>query len=130
MKSIMVAEQAIEHDGRGRFQSGCSGNPSGALNQATRLRALLEDGEERANARVVIDRALGGNLAPSASLMDRLDPEPRSRPVPLEPRLEVEIDSTCDAGFRQMAAGGVRKLQIICLWSPRKGQRDGGVDGA
>src|SRR5208282_3632180 len=76
---------SASRDAGGRFQPGRSGNPRGrplgSLNRATRLRAWLDDGEERANARIVIDRALGGDHVAARHLMDRLDPKPRTRPL-------------------------------------------------
>jgi hypothetical protein len=119
MEAMMAAEQAIERDGRGRFQPGCSGNPRGkppgALNQATRLKALLEDGEERANARVVIDRALGGNLVAARILMDRLDPKPRTRPIPLELGPDAEIDPAYEAAFHRMVEGDIAPEEALAV---------------
>ncbi|MEJ0069500.1 MAG: DUF5681 domain-containing protein [Pseudomonadota bacterium] len=75
-------------DARGRFLPGCSGNPAGkapgTLNHATRLKALLRDGEAEEIGRVIIARAVAGDAVAGRFLFDRLDPKPRGRPIELE----------------------------------------------
>jgi hypothetical protein len=111
--------EVASRDAGGRFQPGRSGNPRGrppgSLNRATRLRAWLDDGEERANARVVIDRALGGDHVAARHLMDRLDPKPRTRPLPLVLGDDIEIDSTYEAAFHLMATGEIAPDEAIAV---------------
>jgi hypothetical protein len=106
-------------DAGGRFQPGRSGNPRGrplgSLNRATRLRAWLDDGEERANARIVIDRALGGDHVAARHLMDRLDPKPRTRPLPLVLGPDIEIDPTYEAAFHLMATGEIAPDEALAV---------------
>jgi hypothetical protein len=110
---------AALRDAGGRFQPGRSGNPRGrppgSLNRATRLRAWLDDGEERSNARIVIDRALGGDHVAARHLMDRLDPKPRTRPLPLVLGDDIEIDSTYEAAFHLMATGEIAPDEAIAV---------------
>jgi hypothetical protein len=112
-------DSAALRDAGGRFQPGRSGNPRGrppgSLNRATRLRAWLDDGEERTNARVVIDRALGGDHVAARHLMDRLDPKPRTRPLPLVLGDDIEIDSTYEAAFHLMATGEIAPDEAIAV---------------
>jgi hypothetical protein len=103
-------------DQRGRFRPGRSGNPAGkppgALNRTTRVRQFLEEGEERANARVVIERALGGDAVTARFLMSWLDPKPRTRPIPLELGplelgSEISIEAAYEATFAALVAGEI-----------------------
>jgi len=101
-------------DRRGRFRPGQSGNPAGkppgALNRTTRLRKFLEDGDERANARIVIERALGGDAVTARFVMSWLDPKPRARPIPLvAPGLgaEMSIDDAYEATFAALVEGEI-----------------------
>jgi hypothetical protein len=111
--------EVASRDAGGRFQPGRSGNPRGrplgSLNRATRLRAWLDDGEERANARIVIDRALGGDHVAARHLMDRLDPKPRTRPLPLVLGPDIEIDPTYEAAFHLMATGEIAPDEALAV---------------
>ena len=104
----------VERDGRGRFVPGQSGNPAGKApgtrNGATRLRELLEDGEDAKAARVVIDRALEGNLAAARFLVDRLFPKARGREIDLgiaPPEQGGSLEAMLDAALWRMAAGDI-----------------------
>jgi hypothetical protein len=70
-------------DAGGRFLPGQSGNPSGkrrgTRNRATILRAVLEEGEEMAVARSVIDKAKSGDAVSARFLLGLLCPRPRAR---------------------------------------------------
>jgi len=72
-----------ERDGRGRFVPGCSGNPAGKRNHATRLKALLRDGDAETAGREIIARAVAGDAVAGRFLFERLDPKPRGRPIAL-----------------------------------------------
>src|SRR5471032_1979116 len=78
-------EQNSERDARGRFVPGLSGNPAGKLpgtrNRATLLRAALDSEEGPAMARVVIDKALAGDVVTARFCLDRLEPRLRGRGI-------------------------------------------------
>src|SRR4051812_19291274 len=65
----------------GRFVPGQSGNPSGKApgtrNRATLLRELMEEGEDRAIVRLVLDKARGGDAVAARFLVAHLCPRPR-----------------------------------------------------
>jgi len=104
-------DQVAERDGRGRFQPGQSGNPMGrppgSLNRATVLRGCLRDGEHETAARVVIDQACGGDAVAARLLLDRLEPRPRGRPLPLELSPDAPLEDGYRALFRAFAAGDI-----------------------
>src|SRR6185437_16739503 len=83
-----MAEQGSARDGRGRFVPGQSGNPAGKApgtrNRATLLRAALDSEEGPAMARVIIDKALAGDVATAKFCLDRLEPKPRGRAVEID----------------------------------------------
>src|ERR1700730_2232513 len=72
-------------DPSGRFVPGQSGNPSGKApgtrNRATPLRELMEEGEDRAIVRLVLDRAKGGDAVAARFVVAHLCPRPRTRSV-------------------------------------------------
>jgi len=108
-------EQATaERDAFGRFLPGQSGNPAGKApgtrNRATGLRAVLRDGEHEAMARIVVERALGGDPVAARFLVDRLFPKPRGRTIELAlPDLGADIDHGVifDAALRAMVSGEI-----------------------
>jgi hypothetical protein len=71
---MMGVETAAPRDTAGRWVPGRSGNPAGkrpgTRNRATLLRAALRDGEDEAAARVLIDKAVDGNLVAARDLLD------------------------------------------------------------
>jgi hypothetical protein len=77
MSTIQLSTRTLD----GRFASGQSGNPAGkkpgTRNRATILREELREGEGNAGARVVIDKALGGD-----GVMARFMTKELSRPEP------------------------------------------------
>jgi hypothetical protein len=125
---------ATVRDGRGRFRPGQSGNPAGkkpgTLNEATMLRAALREGDEKAAARAVIDKAIGGNLAAARILLDRLDPKPRGRAIPLlmpEPGAVYDPAralAVLDAAFEAMAEGEISPEEALMVARAVKAQRE------
>ena len=83
---MTAAIHAIDRDRRGRFQPGCSGNPAGkapgTLNRATVMKRLLDEGDEIAFARAVLDKARDGEWAALRFVMERLEPKMRQRGIP------------------------------------------------
>ena len=81
-------ETSPRRDANGRFLPGRSGNPTGkqpgTRNRATLLREALNEGEDRAAARVVIDKAMAGNLMAALFVVGRLMPRPRDRAITLD----------------------------------------------
>src|SRR5438552_9767436 len=74
-------------DAGGRFVPGQSGNPSGKVpgtrNRATLLRELMDEGEDRAIGRVLIDKAKAGDAVAARFIVGHLYPRPRARAVAL-----------------------------------------------
>src|SRR5260370_18610164 len=85
MEAVMMAglEQGSMRDERGRFVPGQSGNPAGKVpgtrNRATLLRAALDGEDGPAMARVIIDKAVAGDVVTARFCLDRLAPRPRAR---------------------------------------------------
>ncbi len=81
-------EQVSVRDERGRFVPGQSGNPAGKLpgtrNRATLLRAALDGEDGPAMARVIIDKAVAGDVVTARFCLDRLEPRPRSRAITID----------------------------------------------
>ncbi len=75
-------------DERGRFVPGQSGNPGGKApgtrNRATLLRAALDGEDGSAMARVIIDKAVAGDVVTARFCLDRLEPRPRSRAITID----------------------------------------------
>src|SRR6266851_2597909 len=80
--------QGSMRDARGRFVPGQSGNPMGKVpgtrNRATLLRAALDSEEGPAMARIVIDKALTGDVVTARFCLDRLEPRPRGRAIAID----------------------------------------------
>ena len=72
----------------GQFLPGRSGNPSGrppgARNKASRLREMLDDGEDDAIVRAVVDRALAGEWPALRACFTRLMPPAKDVPVDID----------------------------------------------
>jgi hypothetical protein len=103
-----------QRDGNGRFVPGCSGNPAGkkpgTRNRATVLREALGAGEDIAAARIVIDKALSGDLVAARFVVGRLEPPPRGRPIELDlPQgaSASDIVAAYDVTVRAMATGEI-----------------------
>src|SRR3954451_1230701 len=76
-----LAADPISPDPAGRFVPGQSGNPlgkaPGTRNRATLLRELMEEGEDRAIVRLVLDKARGGDAVAGRFVVAHLSPRPR-----------------------------------------------------
>src|SRR5260221_13097428 len=98
-----------ERDGNGRFVPGRSGNPKGKApgtrNRATVLREMMRDGEEEMIARVLIDRATGGDPVAARFLFDRLNPKPRQRTITLDLPEGADAAAIFTAAAQAMAVG-------------------------
>jgi hypothetical protein len=109
-------------DGNGRFLPGQSGNPAGkkpgTRNRATALRAALADGEEKAAARIVIDKALSGDAVAARFIVDRLMPRPRSRTIELDLPAgagAADILAASNATIAAMAAGEITPDEALTV---------------
>ena len=106
----------------GRFLPGRSGNPAGkkpgTRNRATALRAALAEGDERAAARVVIDKALAGDAVAARFIVGRLFPCPRGREIRLDlPDGETAADvlAASNATIAAMAAGEITPDEALTV---------------
>jgi hypothetical protein len=114
-------QHRIARDGNGRFLPGCSGNPTGkkpgTRNRATVLREMLGAGEDRKLARIVIDKALAGDVVTARFLLGRLEPKPRGRPIELDlPEGESaagDVVAAFNAALRAMAAGEITPAEAV-----------------
>jgi hypothetical protein len=109
-------------DRGGRFAAGVSGNPAGkqkgTLNRATMLAAALSVDESGAVARVVIDRALAGDMVAARFCLGLLLPKPRDRPVELDLPAVNGLDDivACFAAtVAAMAAGEITPLEALTV---------------
>jgi hypothetical protein len=97
------SEQSRVRDGRGRFVPGQSGNPAGKLpgtrNRATLLKAALDSEDGPAMARIVIDKALAGDVVTARFCLDRLEPRPRGRAIAID-LPEGGAGARCGGGVR------------------------------
>ncbi|MDB5410937.1 MAG: hypothetical protein JWL84_5849, partial [Rhodospirillales bacterium] len=88
MDGSVWVEGRAGRDRGGRFVAGVSGNPAGkrkgTLNRMSRLKLALEADESGAIARVVIDRALAGDMVAARFCLGLIMPKPRSRPIELD----------------------------------------------
>src|SRR5260221_10487334 len=114
------SEQAAMRDRRGRFVPGQSGNPAGKTpgtrNRATLLRAALDSEEGPAMARVVIDKALAGDVVTARFCLDGLEPKPRSRPIEIDlpdGARARDVVAAFDATVRAMAAGEITPDEAV-----------------
>jgi hypothetical protein len=113
--------QTITRDANGRFLPGCSGNPAGkrpgTRNRATLLRAVMEEGEGHAMARLVVDRAVGGDAVAARFCLDRIEPKPRGRPISLDLPEGVSsaeaVTTAFDSALRQLADGEITPTEAV-----------------
>jgi len=90
MEAVMAEGlgQVADRDERGRFVPGQSGNPAGkrpgTQNRATVLRTALDAADGPAMARVIIDKAVAGDVVTARFCLDRLEPRPRSRAITID----------------------------------------------
>jgi uncharacterized protein DUF5681 len=103
-----------QRDAQGRFVPGQSGNPAGkrpgTRNRATVLREALCDGEDVQAARIVIDKALAGDMVAARFVVGRLEPRPRSRAIALdlpEGAGAGDIVTAYDVTVRALATGEI-----------------------
>jgi hypothetical protein len=86
----------VERDASGRFVAGQSGNPAGkkpgTKNRKTILMAALADGEGEAVARIVIDKALAGDVVAARFVVSLISPRARGRTI----QLEMPADDDCN----------------------------------
>ncbi|MBI3514966.1 MAG: hypothetical protein HY060_13030 [Proteobacteria bacterium] len=99
---------------RGRWAPGRSGNPAGKKpgtpNRATRLRALLADGDDALAAQVLMDKVRAGDGVAARFVLDRLFPKPRDRDIDLAlppPEAGTTLVEMLDRVLWLMAAGEV-----------------------
>src|SRR5216684_4222453 len=113
-------QQASVRDERGRFVPGRSGNPAGKLpgtrNRATLLRAALDGEDGPAMARVIIDKAIAGDVVTARFCLDRLEPRPRSRAIAIdlpEGRRVSDIVAAYDATVEAMMNGEITPDEAV-----------------
>jgi hypothetical protein len=125
-----VSEQGFVRDARGRFLPGQSGNPSGKLpgtrNRATLLRAALDSEEGPAMARIVIDKALAGDVVTARFCLDRLEPRPRGRSIAIDLPAGArasDLVAAFDATLRAMAVGKITPDEAVQVTRVLDGRR-------
>jgi hypothetical protein len=125
-----VAEQGSTRDGRGRFVPGMSGNPAGKApgtrNRATMLKAALDSEDGPAIARIVIDRALAGDVVTAKFCLDRLEPKPRSRAIEIDLPAGArarDLVAAFDETVRAMAAGEITPDEAVQVTRVLDGRR-------
>jgi hypothetical protein len=119
MEAVMTSP-GLTRDARGRFVTGQSGNPAGKVpgtrNRATLLRAALDGEEGAAMARMVIDKALSGDVVAAKFCLGRLEPMPRSRAIELdlpEGARARDIVAAFDVTVRAMASGEITPDEAV-----------------
>src|SRR6266404_7523847 len=124
-----IAENSVR-DARGRFVPGQSGNPmgkvSGTRNRATLLRAALDSEEGSAMARIVIDKALAGDVVTARFCLDRLEPRPRGRAISIElpeGARASDVVAAFDATLRAMASGEITPDEAVQVTRVLDGRR-------
>src|SRR6476646_3023748 len=105
---------------RGRFVPGQSGNSAGKVpgtrNRATLLRAALDSEDGPAMARIVIDKALSGDVVTARFCLDRLEPRPRGRAIAIdlpEGARMLDVVAAFDATIRAMAGGEITPDEAV-----------------
>ncbi len=122
--------QASARDERGRFVPGQSGNPAGKVpgtrNRATLLRAALDSEDGPAMARVIIDKAVAGDVVTARFCLDRLEPRPRSRAITIdlpEGRRVSDIVAAYDATVEAMMGGEITPDEAVQVTRVLDGRR-------
>ena len=125
-----MAERGAVRDERGRFVPGMSGNPAGKLpgtrNRATLLRAALDAEDGPAMARVVIDKALSGDVVTAKFCVARLMPQPRSRAIEIDLPSGArarDLVAAFDETVRAMAAGEITPDEAVQVTRVLDGRR-------
>src|SRR5713226_6871271 len=123
-------QQASVRDERGRFVPGQSGNPAGKVpgtrNRATLLRAALDSEDGPAMARVIIDKAIAGDVVTARFCLDRLEPRPRSRAIAIdlpEGRRVSDIVAAYDATVAAMMGGEITPDEAVQVTRVLDGRR-------
>ena len=122
--------QGSERDARGRFMPGQSGNPAGKIpgtrNRATLLKAALDSEDGPAMARVVIDKALAGDVVTAKFCLDRLEPKPRSRAIEIDlpdGATARDLVAAFDETVRAMASGEITPDEAVQVTRVLDGRR-------
>src|SRR5471030_2134475 len=102
----------IERDAAGRFVAGQSGNPAGKLpgtrNRKTVLMAALRDGEGEAAARVVIEKALAGDVVTARFVVSLISPRPRGRTIQIDmPEDDCNVVAAYNSTLRALCQGEI-----------------------
>jgi Family of unknown function (DUF5681) len=111
-----------QRDRGGRFGPGVSGNPAGkrrgTLNRMTKLKLALDADESGAIARMVIDRALAGDMVAARFCLGLIVPKPRGREIELDlPECDgIEgILAAFDVTVAAMAAGDITPDEALTV---------------
>src|SRR5713226_7361780 len=122
--------QASARDERGRFVPGQSGNPAGKVpgtrNRATLLRAALDSEDGPAMARVIIDKAVAGDVVTARFCLDRLEPRPRSRAITIdlpEDSRAHDVLVAYDATVQAMMGGEITPDEAVQVTRVLDGRR-------
>ena len=125
-----IAGRGSVRDERGRFVPGQSGNPAGKMpgtrNRATLLRAALDSEDGPAMARIVIDKALAGDVVTARFCLDRLEPRPRGRAIAIdlpEGARARDVVAAFDATVQAMAAGEITPDEAVQVTQVLDGRR-------
>src|SRR5260221_4159080 len=95
-----------------------AGKRPGTRNRATLLRAALAEGEDVADARIVIDKALSGDAVAARFLLDGLTPRPRGRAIALDLPAGTgagDVVAAFDATLQAMAAGEITPDEALTV---------------
>jgi hypothetical protein len=132
MEAVMLdmTGQDPMRDERGRFMAGQSGNPAGKApgtrNRASLLRDALDSEDGPAMARVVIDKALAGDVVTAKFCVARLMPKPRDRAIEIdlpEGARARDIVAAYDATVRAMASGEITPDEAVQVSRVLDGRR-------
>src|SRR6266852_308539 len=122
--------QGSMRDARGRFVPGQSGNPVGKVpgtrNRATLLRAALDSEDGPAMARVIIDKAVAGDVVTARFCLDRLEPRPRSRAIAIdlpEGTRAGDLVAAYDATVEAMMGGEITPDEAVQVTRVLDGRR-------
>jgi hypothetical protein len=125
-----MTEEGSVRDERGRFVPGVSGNPAGKApgtrNRVTMLRAALDSEEGPAMARVIIDKALAGDVVTAKFCLDRLEPKPRNRAIEIDLPAGAtarDLVAAFDETVRAMAAGEITPDEAVQVTRVLDGRR-------
>jgi len=132
MEAVMAEGlgQVADRDERGRFVPGQSGNPAGkrpgTQNRATVLRTALDAADGPAMARVIIDKAVAGDVVTARFCLDRLEPRPRSRAITIdlpEGSRASDIVAAYDATVQAMMGGEITPDEAVQVTHVLDGRR-------